>query len=80
MPPEVRELLRPALQARTEEPATFDRDEYLQRVAGELKIDRGAAESVVRSVLDAVNRHLPSKELDDVESQLPPNLKQLWRS
>lgn len=79
MPPRIRELLRSQVEARTEEPAVFDRDAYLQRVADQLAIDRGEAESLANTVFAAVNDYMPSKEIDDVESQLPPDMKELWR-
>jgi uncharacterized protein (DUF2267 family) len=56
----------------------FDRDEFLRRVATHLNVTVLQAEAIARVVFAAVRRWLPGKEVDDVASQLPRELEELW--
>jgi uncharacterized protein (DUF2267 family) len=78
------EGLRPRVQAcarhRGERGEAFDYDEFLRRVAAHLDVSGPKAEEITRTVFAAVRRTLPVKEQQDVASQLPWDLEQLWRS
>ena len=78
------EGLRPRVQAcarhRGERGEAFDYDEFLRRVAAHLDVSWPKAEEITRTVFAAVRRTLPVKEQQDVASQLPRDLEQLWRS
>jgi uncharacterized protein (DUF2267 family) len=78
------EGLRPRVQAcarhRGERGEAFDYDEFLRRVAAHLDVSGPQAEDIARTVFAAVRRTLPVKEQQDVASQLPWDLEQLWRS
>jgi uncharacterized protein (DUF2267 family) len=78
------EGLRPRVQAcarhRGERGEAFDYDEFLRRVAAHLDVSGAMAEEITRTVFAAVGRTLPVKERQDVASQLPWDLEQLWRS
>jgi uncharacterized protein (DUF2267 family) len=65
---------------RGERGEAFDYDEFLGRVAAHLDVSWPAAEEIARTVFAAVRRMLPVKERQDVASQLPQDLEQLWRS
>jgi uncharacterized protein (DUF2267 family) len=65
---------------RGERGEAFDYDEFLRRVMAHLDVSRPEAEDIVRAVFAAVRRMLPLKEQQDVASQLPWDLEQLWRS
>jgi uncharacterized protein (DUF2267 family) len=78
------EGLRPRVQActrhRGERGEAFDYDEFLRRVAAHLGVSAPKAEEITRTVFAAVRWTLPVKEQQDVASQLPWDLEQLWRS
>jgi uncharacterized protein (DUF2267 family) len=79
MPPDLEALLAPCVLHRDERPETFGRVEFLRRVADHLRIEPVQAEALARAVFAAMNEELPRGQIDDVESQLPPDLKDLWR-
>jgi uncharacterized protein (DUF2267 family) len=56
----------------------FNRAEFLRRVAARLHVPGPQAEAVTRVVFAAVRPRLPHVEVDDVASQLPRDLKDLW--
>lgn len=78
-PPTLRTLLTPCVATHAEKPSTFDCATFLDRVAGELHVPRDTAARMSRAVFAAVQRHLSRKEDDDVEAQLPKDLRELWR-
>lgn len=61
-----------------ESPYTFGREEFMHRVGEHLNMDRNAAEPVTRAVWGVIKQYLPPKEVDDIMSQLPQDLKDLW--
>jgi uncharacterized protein (DUF2267 family) len=81
MPEPLRDLFKPCPRDRHDQPETFDRHEFLRRVASRLGIADYEAEPVVRAVFHALQEEVPSvrREVDDIESQLPRDLKELWR-
>jgi uncharacterized protein (DUF2267 family) len=81
MPGPLRDLFQPCRRQRTELAESFTRQEFLHRIADRLGIFPDEAESVARTVFAALRDEVPSarREVDDVESQLPKNLKDLWR-
>jgi uncharacterized protein (DUF2267 family) len=79
MAPGLRTLLRPCVLHRAEPGEVFDREGFLERVAQHLRVGPVEADGISRTVFRAVQARMPSKEIDDVQSQLPPDLKQLWR-
>ena len=78
------EGIRPRVQAcarhRGERGEAFDYDQFLRRVAARLGVSAPKAEEIARTVFAAVRQTLPVKEQQDVASQLPWDLEQLWRS
>jgi uncharacterized protein (DUF2267 family) len=56
----------------------FDYDEFLRHVGAHLDVSGPEAEDITRTVFAAVRRRLPAKEQQDVASQLPWDLEQLW--
>jgi uncharacterized protein (DUF2267 family) len=76
------EALRAHVQAcvvnRGELPALFGRDELLARVARRLGTSDAIAGRVARGVFAAVKGAIPEKDVDDVASQLPPDLREFW--
>lgn len=56
----------------------FDRAELLSRVAHHLNVLPGTAEQITIAVLGVVSSRLPPKEVADVASQLPHDLRELW--
>lgn len=81
MPEPLHDLFQPCRRQRTELAESFKRGEFVRRVAERLGISSEQAESVARAVFEALQVEVPSarKEVDDVESQLPQDLKDLWR-
>ena len=64
----------------TEPASVFTREEFLDAVASRLSMPSEKTEEVVRAVLAAVRHVLPVKEVDDVSSELPDALRELWLS
>lgn len=81
VPGPLRDLFQLCPRHRQAPPETFDRQEFLRRVADHLGIGPDQAETVARTVFSALQEEVPSvrREVDDVESQLPKDLKELWR-
>ena len=64
-----------ALVNRGEQSEILDREQFVRRVAERLQVDRDHAEAITRTVFAAVETVLPTKEIHDVASQLPRELK-----
>lgn len=79
LPPDLIAVLEPCMGHRAEAPEVFGRDEFFHRVAQHLDTSVGQAAAIVRHVFAALQANYPSREVDDVESQLPADLKALWR-
>jgi uncharacterized protein (DUF2267 family) len=81
MPGPLRDLFQFCPRHRQEPPEKFDRQEFLRRVADHLGVTPDEAELIARTVFAALQEAVPSvrPEVDDVESQLPDDLKYLWR-
>jgi len=80
LPVSVRALLRRCERHESAPPAeAFGRQEVLRRVADHLGVREPDAERIAVAVFSALRARLPVKEADDVASQLPKGLKQLWR-
>jgi uncharacterized protein (DUF2267 family) len=77
MPPTFRNMLRPCA-LHGEQPEEFQREEFLHRVAGHLKIGPEAATEIVRAVFAAVKSHLPKEEVAGVAGHLPGDLAEIW--
>jgi uncharacterized protein (DUF2267 family) len=78
LPNTLRPLVSTCMLHRDEPATVFDRDELLRRVATHLGGDTSDAERVVSAVFGAVKRCIPVKDVEDVASQLPPDLRELW--
>lgn len=78
LPESIRPLVDRCMLHRDEPGIVFGRDGLVDRVAEHLAIDDDEAVPVIRAVFDAVRRLLPWKEVHDVASQLPPDLRDLW--
>lgn len=79
MAPGLQALLRRCVLHREEKGESFDRDGFVRRVAAHLRVSPEDADWISRAVFRAVQARMSSREVDDLESQLPPDLKQLWR-
>lgn len=80
LPPALRPLLQQCQADRKEPPETFGRFEFLHRIASELDLSTAEAELLARDVFAALRRALDDKVVRDVESQLPRELRDIWRS
>jgi uncharacterized protein (DUF2267 family) len=78
LPDEVRSLVDRCLAGRDEGADVFDRGQLLARVASVLGTPAPVTEEIVCVVLAALQRVLPAKEIRDVGSQLPTDLRDLW--
>lgn len=78
LPEDVRVLVDRCLADRGEAADTFDRDQLLAKVADSLGTPPAVTDEIVGVVLSAVQRFLPAKEIRDVASQLPTDLRDLW--
>lgn len=64
---------------RSEEGEVFDRMEFLERVGRHFQLEAGSAQELCRAVFRALQKWLPKKEVQDIDSQLPRDLKALWQ-
>lgn len=80
LPEDVRPLVDRCLLARGELAEVFGRDQLVARVADELATTPELAEDIIAAVFLAVKHQLPTKEIDDVASQLPLDLRGTWIS
>lgn len=55
------------------------RDDFLRVVAEDLRKDVSEVETIVRAVFLGLREHISEGEAHDVESNLPPDLQDLWR-
>ena len=55
------------------------REDFLRVVAEDLRKDISEVEPLVRAVFQGLREHISEGEADDVESNLPPDLQDLWR-
>jgi uncharacterized protein (DUF2267 family) len=79
LPVKLKELLARCPRHGGAPPRKFGRDELLQLVADDLSTTPEDAEFIVRAVLQAVRDQVTEGEVDDVISQLPQDLAELWR-
>ncbi len=79
VPPVLRSELGPCA-LHDEQPEVFGREVFLSRVGEHLRVDESTAEDISRRVFSAVKAQLSAKEARDVESQIPKELGDLWRS
>jgi uncharacterized protein (DUF2267 family) len=78
LPESVRPLVDSTLLDRSEAAERFDIEEFVARIAGDLACSRSDAEAIARTVFRAVHRVIPRKQIEDVASQLPPRVRELW--
>lgn len=78
LPPTLQSIVQPCATHRDEQPEVFNRREFLEAIAEQLQIDTDQARAVSQAIFAAVERELPMKEITDIESQLPGDLKELW--
>lgn len=57
----------------------LDREEFLRRVQMHIR-NEVAAEDAVRTIFRALKEQISAGEADDVSSQLPEDLRHLWRA
>ncbi|MDA8165996.1 MAG: DUF2267 domain-containing protein [Desulfobacteraceae bacterium] len=70
-------MLRPCA-VHFEAAAPFARGEFLARVAEHLQVESEAAGPLTGAVFAAVRKRLPPKEINDVRTQLPQELREWW--
>jgi uncharacterized protein (DUF2267 family) len=80
LPLSVRPLIEHCVEHRAEPSAVFDRAQLLRRIGAHLGASDHVAIDIARAVFAAVKRVLPEKEVQDVASQLPADLVELWRT
>jgi uncharacterized protein (DUF2267 family) len=78
LPGSLRSLMTTCALHRDEPAEPFHRGDLARRISVHLGTTESEADTIVRAVLDAVKRCLPLQELEDVASQLPPDLKAMW--
>lgn len=79
LPVKLRELLADA-GADRDSVFKFHREHFVDCVSGDLGASEPAAEALIRAVFATVRRRISEGEADDVEAQLPNDLKPLWRA
>jgi uncharacterized protein (DUF2267 family) len=65
---------------RAQRPDRFGRESFIERVGAHLKATNEEAEAIARAVFAVLPRWLPRKEVADVASQLPADLRELWEA
>lgn len=54
------------------------RDEFLQEIAAEIKVDGVDPEQAARSVFKCLSEHVKNGEIDEIRQALPEPVRQLW--
>jgi osmotically-inducible protein OsmY/uncharacterized protein (DUF2267 family) len=80
LPGELNRLVHPCVRHRRDAPDAFDRTEFLRRVADHLLVSPEQAEFVARAVFAALKNRVPAAEIQDIATQLPSELKELWQT
>jgi uncharacterized protein (DUF2267 family) len=76
---DLRQLVEPCLRARGEQPELFDKKQFLERVAKDLRItDLAQAEMVARAVFHVVEERVPAEDFKSIMDQLPRELSDVW--
>ncbi|MFP2932829.1 DUF2267 domain-containing protein [Pyxidicoccus sp. 3LG] len=78
LPRKLTDLLHRCEKHEEELPEKFGREHLLRRVGEDLSLNPDAVEPVVRAVLDAIRHQITEGEAEDVMSQLPEDLRDLW--
>jgi uncharacterized protein (DUF2267 family) len=78
LPGPVKPLLDRCMTHRDEKAERFAKDQLLIRVAEHLGVPVDRAEEIASAVLTAISSSLPAKEIADVASQLPRDMRDLW--
>jgi uncharacterized protein (DUF2267 family) len=78
LPDSIRSLVDRCTIHRGEPGIVFGRDGLVARVAEHLGIERRDAMPVISGVFATVKRILPWKEVNDITSQLPSDIRELW--
>ncbi|MFP2911569.1 DUF2267 domain-containing protein [Pyxidicoccus sp. 3LFB2] len=78
LPRKLTELLHRCERHEEELPDKFGREHLLKRVGDDLSLNPDAVEPVVRAVLDAIRHQISEGEAEDVMSQLPQDIRDLW--
>jgi uncharacterized protein (DUF2267 family) len=60
-------------------PHRFGLEEFLRSVAEDLRMPEEEVDTLVRAVFQAFHEHISEGESEDVASNLPPDLRALWR-
>jgi uncharacterized protein (DUF2267 family) len=78
LPRKLTELLHRCERHEEELPPKFGREHLLKCVGEDLGLNPDAVEPVVRAVLDALRHQISEGEAEDVMSQLPHDMRDLW--
>ncbi len=78
LPERIKPLLERCMVHREEKAARFSKDELFTRVAQHLEVSVERAAEITRAVLTVIDARLPADEVEDVTSQLPRSLRDLW--
>jgi uncharacterized protein (DUF2267 family) len=78
LPGSIKPLLDRCMIHRNEKAERFAKDQLLIRVAEHLGVTVEQAEEITSAVLTAISSSLPAKEMADVASQLPRDMRDLW--
>lgn len=79
-PESVRRRFEPAMSSRGEEGETFHADELFRRLGDRLRVTPDEAREIAGGVIAAAHHTLSNEEVAQVESQLPHDLKDIWRA
>ncbi|MEA2119271.1 DUF2267 domain-containing protein [Halovibrio sp. HP20-50] len=79
LPQKLRELLDHSGIDKSLAPQRFGKDEFIEMVASDLDASPEEAESTSRRVFATVRAQISDGEAEDVASQLPLDIAQLWR-
>ena len=78
LPPGLRPLIERCALHRAEPGEVFDREAFVRRVGEHLSITPQQAEALTAAVFAAVKNAISPREVHDISSQLPADLKDLW--
>ncbi|MYL24777.1 DUF2267 domain-containing protein [Vreelandella massiliensis] len=80
LPDKLQTLLDHCQGGKARAPERFGKDTFIARVAEALETTPTEAESIAQRVFATLRSQISDGEVEDVASQLPPDIERLWRA
>lgn len=79
LPDKLVDLLQSCALHEGQAPRRFGREEFFRMVAGDLDMEAGQVEPLIRTVIAAVRAQVSEGQAEDFGGMLPPDIRDLWQ-